>query len=168
MADKTDKMAVVEVPDVCDILPFFDYPKLTARKRKILAVNALPQCVDWTIEAKAQLAGITRQYWSKCMGQLDFQELCAKAARRFIGAHVFDTTHAFIESAKKGNIVAQQAILRQLNVLDKDNGNGSPVTVNIAIINRERQDRLGASLGKFGYEIAAESVEEAQVVNEEA
>jgi len=164
MADETDKKAVAEVPQVCDILPFFDYPELTLKRRKILAVNALPQCVDWSIERRAQLAGVTRQYWSKCMGKPDFQEVCAKAARRFVGAHVFDTTHAFLESAKKGNVVAQMAVLRQLAGRDRDNGNGSgaPVTVNIAIIQQERQERIGESLKRFGYEITSQEKESSE------
>lgn len=170
MADKTDKKSqeIIEwaenqqVPDVCDILPFFNFPELTPKQRKILAVNSLPQCMFWSIERRAQLAGVTRQYWSKCMGKPDFQEICAKAARQIVGAHVFDTTHAFIATAKLGNVTAQQAILRQLTVLDKDNGNGSgaPITVNIAIIQQERQERIGESLKRFGYEVTPE-VEEA-------
>jgi len=168
MTDKTDKKAheMVEwaenqqVPRISDVLPFFDLKDLPPKRRKVLVVSALPQCLDWTIEKKSELAGVSPRYWSICMGKPDFLELSAQMARKLLGSHVFDTTHAFLESAKKGNIVAQLAHLRQLDVLDKDNGNGpgAPVTVNIAIIQQERQERIGESLKRFGYEVAATEV----------
>ena len=142
-------------------MPFFDIEGIPKKRKRVLIVSALPQCRDLNLNQKAELAGVSVRYWSQCHGLPDFKELAAKMSRQIIGAKVFDTTHAFIDNALNGNVVAQQSILRQCDVLDKDNGNGSgaSVTVNIAIVQQERQERMGKSLERFGYEVAAEPEE---------
>ena len=166
MTEKTDKKSqeIVEltknqeIPDIAAMLPFFDCDNLPNKKRKILAVSILPHCIDWTIPQKAQLAGVSERYYWHCLADSEFRQLSVDTAKRLLGNHVFDVLNSFISTAEAGNVTAQQAILRQLNVLDKDNGNGSgaSVTVNIAIVQQEREERMGKSLERFGYEVAAE------------
>lgn len=157
MAAAADETVINQLPVISDFIPFFDLDGIPKKRKRVLIVSALPQCRDLNLNQKAELAGVTPRYWSICHGLPDFKELAAKMSRQIIGSKVFDTTHAFIDNALNGNVVAQQSILRQCDVLDKDNGNGSgaSVIVNIAIIQQERQERIGESLKRFGYEVAA-------------
>ena len=90
---------------------------LTPKQIKMLAISVLDQTCELPEHKKAQLAGVTGQYWRKYTHTPEFRELCAKISRRMIGHKLPVLVNRFLKLAMN-DLATLKEILRQYQILD--------------------------------------------------
>ena len=140
-------------PNITDILPMVDHLDLPIAKRKILATKMLPQAMLWTEKRKAEYAQVSQRYWYTVCREPKFAQLCVEIVRSQIGTKVAEVWNAFLSNALFGDVQSQVIILREATALTKASKESGDTTVNVAIVQQERKDRLRVGLEQFNYAV---------------
>lgn len=145
-----------QLPVIADLIPTLEKYNLTPAATKVLAVNSLPQCTTMTIKDRAALAGVSVRHWWTVTRTDSYRKALIAASRELLTEHVPEILRSYIKRAKNGDVVAAARILEQVGVLERLRGADVNTTVNVAIVERERQQTLQTGLQQFGYTIVKE------------
>ena len=139
------------IPEIATVLPLVAEYNLSPKKRKILAVKAIPQCILLTEKRKAEVAGVSERYWHMCMSDPEFRKICIEVSSHLLGHHSLEVTNAFIRDAKLGSETNQRLLMQQYGVLDKPQV-ATGATQTVIIQNNEVKERKAQVVNRFRLE----------------
>jgi len=136
----------------------------TLAERKILAVKLLPGSSCLTVTEKCAKAGVGGNSWYRVHGSKEFCARCVQAVREHKGKYAPEIFEQFARNAMHGgkagmgDTTAQMAYLKDLAVMDGQEG--EKTTVNVNIINQRREEKLKRGLERFGLTITVDDAGE--------
>jgi len=141
------------VPAITEMLHYVNHIDLPIGKRKILATRLLPQSHLWPEGKKAEYAKVSPKYWYTTIREPKFVAICNEIVRSQISVKLAEVWQAFLKNALNGDTTCQTTILREAGILTRDSKDSGDVTVNVAIVEQERKDKLKRGLEQFRYAV---------------
>ncbi len=147
-----------ELPDITELTMALRIDNLTGKQCKVLAVSMLPQCYSWSVQKKADIAGVSEKTWRLTLKNPKFQEWAQLLIRKVWGNVQLEMQGRYIAFARAGSEKATERILQQFESLDKpEKGGDTQVNVSISIIEQQRKDKIRQGLGAYNLVVDADS-----------
>lgn len=135
----------------------FDY--LTDIRRRLLVCHFLPETCNLMVHEKAEVCDCSVRVIYLAFSNQWFLDAKPRVARAIMGMRTPKILNNYLKKAEQGghdglgDRHVQERILEQVGILDKVDGNISPVTINVALIAQERQKNQIAGFNRLGYKL---------------
>lgn len=146
-----------EHPELPDVLPFFRVKGLSSTQCKVLAVCFLTARQAITVKCQAEMAGVNPKTWWYTVRLPKFLDALAVKSRELIGTKVPALVDVHIEDALIDDRAARRDLLQQYGILDRPQpANALTQIVNVTVLEKERHEKLGRGLNRFGVEVVTD------------
>lgn len=139
-SQEKDPKKIVEKlrPLVSAIAASLLYLKLRPGKRRVLAVNLLPQSYGLNEKTKADLAKVSERHWHRCKHDDELNAANKYVIEKTVGYVIPEMWGRLIELARRNNLAAIQIILEKAKIIEP-----AGALVNLNVGNRTDDELAG-------------------------
>ena len=146
------------------MMELFDDEGITDTEKKVLAVKAMPESLNWTSKYKAELVGITPQHWNRLERSPGVIDVAKSYALPLPNVKVIEVINRLSKDAlglrsSEHRIKAQALLLKysELGMAESKAGAARQTNLNLEDIKKIRREKLKNGLEKFGLTISIDN-----------